>query len=1106
MWFRGFLLSLSLCLALGLVTLFGRAISSAESLPIYQVEPLDVQQLTSEEKLVVSKTAPRDAQGRLRLIVELSSPPVVAWQLQTGRSVDLGANSAEAYRATLQAQQRQFVAAVQKLSPTALIGYQYDTLFNGVAVRIDANSAEQLATLPNVATIYPDEKSQLMLDASTAQINAPAAWATLGGNKNAGKGVKVAVIDSGAEPTSPLFAGNGYTMPAGYPKGQCVDHANFCNGKIIAARWYGELDANNNLIVPPDADPLELPDPIDRQGHGSHVSGIAVGNSGIQATTGDGITETISGVAPAAYLMVYKACWLGSDCVHSGLMKALEDAVLDGADVINNSWGQAVNNITHSPFGKVTKNATDAGVVVLFSAGNSGNAPSTVICPACFSHVIGVGSVSTNRVHANTMRIIAPSPVPTDLIDLTIVSGNGYRLIENFSLPLRDGQSISANNGQGCSAWPTNALQGVIVLIERGSCVFEVKIQNAANAGAKGVIVFDNRLGVLTVMNVNNATSIPAVMTSQKAGLQLREWATAHPDAVIAISYKTERIVNPDWADVVVVASSRGPNLDQSVLKPDLVAPGQGILSADEIVTGGTGFGFQSGTSMAVPHVSGAAALLIQQHPDWEPSQIKSALMSSAIQKVRNDDYLSQATPFDIGAGRLDLGRAVSVTATFEQSSFSEPTCLSSCVWNGTLKNVTNKTLRWTAELSSTMGLGLSIIPTQIDVGAGQEIAFTVTITKGSALPFQWNFASLKWIDNDPTSVDNYLPMAVYLYPDPNAAFEKSADYHPPVTIGDSVTYTLKIENSNAISRTWTITDPIPTGGEYVPGSRSDGLTFDDVYNRMLGNVQVPPLWELTTGMYGGYVSLAGYGLGPQACNGSCDDEWFEAKGLDILFMGKKQSSLFINTNGFVSFEEPTGVMGTPQELPNPTPPNFLIAPLWSDLDLRGDSSDTAGAGYLYVGKVTTADNPKGWTVVEWEKTQHWVDPQDANPINVNYTFQIWIANGTGEMRFSYGPLINFGLYPASIGVEGPAGALGLSSFYRDYDKEVGTRPTSTLDIKIEQTPPMELSYQVKVKSISAEQELFNLALANDGEKQYASYSRVPLSFSNTAYLPIIIR
>jgi subtilisin family serine protease len=113
-----------------------------------------------------------------------------------------------------------------------------------------------------------------------------------------------------------------------------------------------------------------------------------------------------------------------------------------------------------------------------------------------------------------------------------------------------------------------------------------------------------------------------------------------------------------DGSDAPAAFSSRGPRVGDGAVKPEITAPGVGITAAQP----GGGYAELNGTSMATPHVAGAAALLAQRHPEWTGAQLKAALVASATPS-------SDATPFDQGAGRVDVPAAIGQTVTTEPAT-----------------------------------------------------------------------------------------------------------------------------------------------------------------------------------------------------------------------------------------------------------------------------------------------------------------------------------------------------------------------------------------------------------------------------------------------------
>lgn len=649
----------------------------------------------------VTADGPQAAQGKHshRLIVELASPPLaqagIAQVAGDGSKLDVASPTAQAYIQRLQAEQQAFVSAMQASMPNAKVatvlngqGGQmpatYQILLNGMAVETDSNAdltalERQLRNLPNVKRVSRDWAHTPNLYKSIPLINAPAAWnnPAIGGENNAGKGIKVASVDGGVHKDAPMFNGAGYTYPPGYPKGD----PRGTNGKIIVAKAYFRT------WDPPAPGDENVWPGVAGTSHGTHTASTAAGEK-VQAYYLGAGPLTLSGVAPKAYVMSYRVFYEsitgdGSFYNTEGI-KALEDAVADGADVINNSWGGGPYSLggQYDALDAALINAVNAGVFVSMSAGNAGPGAATSDHPSN-DYISVAASTSGGSFAAGRVDAAAPEPVPAEL------KGFPYQAAA-FGGPIPLGQLlppypyaaaavVDPANANGCNPFPAGAFQGKVALIVRGVCEFGVKALNAQKAGAVMFIVYNHQTGgdALIAMGegaVGNQVTIPGVFIGYSAGTALMNWNAQHPDTA-QLRLNTIAFQVGNEPDVIADFSSRGPAVGNG-LKPDITAPGVNIL-AQGYTPGATGearhlgFGEASGTSMASPHVAGAGAILKQIYPTWTPGWIKSALMSTA---KYTDIYLedgSPAQPLQMGAGRLDLGKAVDPGVILDPPSLS---------------------------------------------------------------------------------------------------------------------------------------------------------------------------------------------------------------------------------------------------------------------------------------------------------------------------------------------------------------------------------------------------------------------------------------------------
>ncbi len=623
-----------------------------------------------------------------RLIVQLESP-ALAERADMSRSPDgaLAVNSADAqaYIARLEAEQAVFVADMAQAIPGAdvssyinesgqSIAATYQVVFNGVVVDPGATPRDEarrlLEAMPGVKAVYLDHVHYPQTYASMPLINVQAIWDQVGGYENGGAGIKVASIDGGLHHAAPMFDGTGFDYPDGWPEGGLGDAANN-NGKIIASRaYFREFD-------PPAVGDENTWPGENGTSHGVHTGSTAAGNRVVADYLG--ITETVSGVAPGAWVMSYRVFYAsvnsdGSFHDAEGIA-AIEDMVMDGADVVNNSWGGGPGSVGGAldPIDQALINASNAGVFVSMSAGNAGPGKGTGDHPSD-DYISVAASTTDGTLASGRLNVTAPEPISPALQSMSYSGagfGPGLPIGDILSYPFLTSASADPGNIEGCSAWPADTFTGYAAVISRGSCNFGNKVYFAQEAGAEFVIVYNNAGDGLINMSFAcdyapdcgaDDISISSIFIGQTNGEGVVNWYNSH-GAASELEIDTLAFQAGNVPDRIIGFSSRGPGVGNT-LKPDIAAPGVNIL-AQGYAPGATGearhlgFGQSSGTSMASPHVAGAAALLRQVHPDWSNAAIKSALMStSKYMDIYIADGTTPAQPLDMGAGRLDLTNA----------------------------------------------------------------------------------------------------------------------------------------------------------------------------------------------------------------------------------------------------------------------------------------------------------------------------------------------------------------------------------------------------------------------------------------------------------------
>ncbi len=673
----------------------------------------------------------------------------------------------------------------------ASVDLTYQVTFNGLAIdpgpmRYD-EAFRALSALPGVKAVYADYAHQPDLYASLPLINAAAAWnnAAIGGKSNAGAGVKVASMDGGAHKDAPMFDGTGYSYPPDFPALGLGLTANN-NGKIIASRAYFRT------WDPPSVGD-ENPWPgVNGTPHGTHTASTAAGNEVVADYLG--ITMTISGVAPKAWIMSYRVFYNsitndGSFYNAEGIA-ALEDIMMDGADVLNNSWGGGPGSVggEFDPLDIALINVANAGTFVSMSAGNAGPNKGTGDHPSD-AYISVAASSTAGTLASGRLSVTAPTPVPATLQDMPFsMAGFGASLAPGGIYPYLFVPAVNVDpaNVNGCNPWPAGTFTGKAALISRGTCEFGLKVLNAEQAGAEAVLVYNNVGGGDTLINmapgvVGNQVTIPSAFIWYSKGTAMIAWYNTN-GAASEFALDTVAYQAGNTPDIIASFSSRGPGVG-NVLKPDIAAPGVNIL-AQGYTPGATGearhlgWGQASGTSMAAPHVTGAAALLRQIHPSWTNAEIKSALMStSKFMGIYNGDG-TPAQPLDMGAGRLDLTNAANPGVILDPPSVSFGQVITGAVETRHVMLTSVASATETYDLSTVMLAGsaftytvealpgFDVSPAQITLTAGASAMVTVTLDTAASAGFGDNQG---YIVMDGAAYDAHMPVWARVAPLPGA-------------------------------------------------------------------------------------------------------------------------------------------------------------------------------------------------------------------------------------------------------------------------------------------------------------------------------------------------
>lgn len=555
-----------------------------------------------------------------------------------------------AHRDTLRGRQDEVMGQLRGMGARELGRVQI--AHNAVAVAVDAASLEAIAKLPGVVKVRPVVDYQMDLSETVPYVGASLVQAS----GRTGAGVKVAVLDSGIDYTHKNLGGAGtaaaYEAAYGAAPGdarQTTRDGLFPTAKVVAGYDFVGEDWPNSAEAPDE-------DPIDYEGHGTHVADIIAGNS---------LDGTHKGMAPGALLYAVKVCSaVATSCSGVALLQAMDYALdpngdgdtSDAVDVINMSLGSAYGQI-EDDLTLAAANAVKLGVVVVVSAGNSANKPYVVGSPSTAVGVISVAQTQTPSATAVPLVVNAPVSIAgvyanTQTLDFAPVGGGVTGNVAFY------GRGCPAGSVPGTpNADPVlNDVAGKIALIDRGACSVSLKIDRAVKAGATGVLIGLVAPGDAVAFSYGGGDSFaPSLVIQQSLSARIKARLTAAEVVNVSISNAAALPLVGSMAS----SSSRGPAMSTQHIKPEIGAPGASVSAEVGTGTGQTAFG---GTSGAAPMVSGAAALLIESYPKRSPEKIKAMLMNSAETVVYTNPALlpGQLAPITrIGAGELRVDRAI---------------------------------------------------------------------------------------------------------------------------------------------------------------------------------------------------------------------------------------------------------------------------------------------------------------------------------------------------------------------------------------------------------------------------------------------------------------
>jgi len=590
-------------------------------------------------------------------------------------------------------QQKSLIQQLSNISSDIKVIYTYKTILNGLYAVIPEDVASKVdAILPEGSHVEisttirrPETKTSSMANSSSHDSSSPQTFAAtpngihgdlkernsvkfIGGEKLhalgiKGQGVRVGIIDTGIDYTHAMLGGTG--SAADYKKvDPNLPSEFFPNHKVVGGydfvgTTYDAASPNPYLRIPkPDANPL------DESGHGSHVAGTVAG-------LGDGL-ESYTGVAPEAQLYALKVFGKEGSTDDAIVIAALEFAADPDSNIETQNPLDVVNLSLGSPFGnpkllyrEAIANLNHLGTVVVASAGNSGNISYITGSPAVSDEALSVAASIDNMDHnwhfdASSFKLSDDNEIIAEMAEATF--SKPLNTISNLS-----GKLVYVGKAKLITEEQAQLLKGNIALIDRGEVTFATKISNAFKAGAIAAVVINNVEGnPFTMGGESEKIDIPAIMIGLTPGKTIRK-AVQAGTIVIANLKSDKKTSKPEIIDTLTDFSSRGPRSEDSIIKPEISAPGSNIISAK--MGGGNEVVAMSGTSMAAPHMAGVIALLKQTHPQLTAQELKSLAMLTA--KSIND---AKGVVYPIalqGAGRVQVDAANNSSFTLVPAALS---------------------------------------------------------------------------------------------------------------------------------------------------------------------------------------------------------------------------------------------------------------------------------------------------------------------------------------------------------------------------------------------------------------------------------------------------
>jgi minor extracellular serine protease Vpr len=657
-------------------------------------------------------------------------------------------------RAELKARQDGLRGRIESAGGKVLFDYQ--DAYNGLAVRVPLKDLAALAALPGVESVRPSRTFERDNTPGVQYIEANDAWADLG---LTGNGVKIAVLDTGIDYFHANFGGSGDPATFEADNHTIVEPGSFPTAKVVAGTDFVGDNYDASSDDPAVNTPVPDPDPLDCNGHGSHVSGSAAGFGVLDngatfagpynASTYSSNTFRIGpGAAPKASLIAARVFGCEGSSSEAVIVAALNFAMTNGADVVNMSLGSVFGR-EDEPSTVASNTLAENGVVVVAAAGNAGTGAYITDAPAVASRAISVAAVD-----ASGSTFPGSNAALSTGKTIAMQSSNGITPASGTSLPIAVLRTSYPSGPVSLGCDPADytgfpgGVAGKLVVTVRGTCARVARAIFGQQAGAAAVAMINTDAGFPPFegeITSNPDTGEKFTVTIPFYGVRgvLGAAATADPDDLVAADGGTATLTpttvpNPGFQRFASFTSGGPANVDSDV-KPEVIAPGVSVLST--LVGSGNKGTRMSGTSMSTPMTAGVAALVTEAHPSWTTEAIKGAIVGTAdasVAKIANYDTRRG------GSGVVDARKATDTFAYATTSGGSGTLSFGYEALGGaysetipvTLHNTSGSPISYnvsSAVVGSLLGTVVSVPAAPVAVPAGGSASFDVTLSLSAA-------------------------------------------------------------------------------------------------------------------------------------------------------------------------------------------------------------------------------------------------------------------------------------------------------------------------------------------------------------------------------------